>query len=104
MPRLRIANTGQTVEVDLVTSILVTLQKNGVGIMTSCGGKARCGKCIIRVVKGAENLSKKTPGETTRLASFGSGGDASSPNKMRLACQTYAKGDVEISIVNLLRK
>ena len=104
MPRIRIANTGQTIEADLVTSVLVTLQKNDVGIMTSCGGKARCGKCVIRVVKGKENLNKKTPGETTRLASLGSGGNASSSTEMRLACQTYVKGDVEISIINLSRK
>jgi ferredoxin len=104
MPRIRIVNTGQTIETDLVTSILVTLQKNDVGIMTSCGGKARCGKCVIRVVRGKENLSKKTPGETTRLASFGFGGDASSSAEKRLACQTFMKGDVEISIINLSRK
>lgn len=104
MPRIRIANTGQSVDADLVTSILVTLQKNDVGIMTSCGGKARCGKCVIRVVKGKENLSKKTPAETTRLASFGSGADAAPSAEMRLACQTHVKGDVEISIVNLSRK
>jgi ferredoxin len=104
MPRIRIANTGQTVETDLATSVLVTLQKNDVGIMTSCGGKARCGKCAIRVVGGKENLNRKTPGETTRLASHVSGGSASSPAETRLACQTYVKGDVEISIINLSRK
>jgi ferredoxin len=104
MPRIRIANTSQFIEADLATSVLVTLQKNDVGIMTSCGGKARCGKCVVRVVAGKENLNKKTPGETTRLASLGSGGDSSSPPEMRLACQTYVKGDVEISIVNLTRK
>jgi ferredoxin len=104
MPRIRIANTGQIVETDLATSVLVTLQKNDVGIMTSCGGKARCGKCVVRVVGGKENLNKKNPGETTRLAAFGSGGDSALSTEMRLACQTYVKGDVEISIVNLARK
>jgi len=103
MPHIRIADTGRSVESDLVTSILVTLQKNGVGIMTSCGGKARCGKCLVRVVGGAENLSKKTPAETARLASLGIGSGGSSPGVMRLACQTFAKGDVEISIVNRTR-
>jgi ferredoxin len=104
MPRIRIANTGQSIEADLATSVLVTLQKNDVGIMTSCGGKARCGKCVIRVVGGKENLNKKTPAETTRLAAHGSGGDAPPSAEMRLACQTYVKGDVEISIINLSRK
>jgi ferredoxin len=104
MPRIRIANTGQSVDADLVTSILVTLQRNDVGIMTSCGGKARCGKCLIRVVQGAENLSKKTPAESARLASFGSGPGAASSKELRLACQTYVKGDVEVAIVNFTRR
>jgi adenylate cyclase len=97
MPSIRIANTGSIVETDMVTSILVSLQRSGVPILTSCGGKARCGKCIVRIVKGQELLSRKTPNESPRLAALGAGSD------MRLACQTYTKGDIEISIVNLMK-
>jgi len=97
MPSIRIANTGSVVETDMVMSILVSLQRSGVPILTSCGGKARCGKCIVRIVKGQELLSRKTPNESSRLAALGVGGD------MRLACQTYTKGDIEISIVNLMK-
>ena len=97
MPSIRIANTGSIVKTDMVTSILVSLQRGGVPILTSCGGKARCGKCIVRIVKGQELLSRKTPNESSRLAALGVGGD------MRLACQTYTKGDIEISIVNLMK-
>ncbi len=95
MATIHVLNTGQKVETDLVTSILVSLQRHAVSIEAVCGGRARCGKCAIRIVAGGEYLTKKNEAEAVRLNAIEAGSD------MRLACQTYTRGDLEIEIVNL---
>ncbi len=75
-------------------SILVLLQRAGVPIDTVCGGRAQCGRCAVRVLRGQERLSPIRDAESRRLASLQADGGT------RLACQTYARGDIEIQILN----
>jgi len=75
-------------------SLLNILQRNGIPIETICGGRAQCGRCLIRILKGAEMMNKKNQVEITRLAALNTGQD------MRLACQSYTRGDIEIEIMN----
>jgi adenylate cyclase len=75
-------------------SILVQLQRHGVPIDTVCGGRALCGRCLIRVLRGARTINPAGERERLRLAALGAGED------MRLACQSYTRGDIEIQIVN----
>jgi adenylate cyclase len=75
-------------------SLLNLLQRNSVAIQTICGGRARCGRCLIRVLKGADKMNKKNQREITRLQALNAGED------MRLACQSYTRGDIEIDIIN----
>ena len=75
-------------------SILVTLQRQGVPIDTVCGGRAQCGRCLIRVLRGAEVMNRPNERERRRLASLDAG------ESMRLACQSYTRGEIEIQIVN----
>jgi ferredoxin len=75
-------------------SILNLLQRNGVSIQTICGGRAQCGRCLIRILSGAEKMNKKNRREIIRLKAMNAGED------MRLACQSYTRGDIEIEIVN----
>ena len=96
MPIIHVLNTGQKLETDLVTSLLVSLQRNVVPIMSICGGRAQCGKCAVRIVKGHEYLTKRSALETIRLKALEAGDD------IRLACQTHTRGDVEIEILNLM--
>ena len=98
MPSIQIKNTGQVVQTDLVTSVLVAFQANNVPIETKCGGKAQCGRCAIRVHSGKEYLTRKTQREISRLSSLNAGED------IRLACQTYTRGDIEIEIINLKKE
>ena len=93
MPRILIA--GRAVPLSPARSILVTLQLAGVPIETRCGGRALCGRCAIRVLSGAQMLSPPRERELQRLKAIGASPD------MRLACQTHARGDVEIDIVNV---
>ena len=95
MPSVHIANTGRRIEIDLATSLLVALQLNQVPIETVCGGRARCGKCMVRILEGGKYLSRRTVAEQMRLAAMKAGSD------MRLACQTHTRGDISIHIVNL---
>jgi adenylate cyclase len=95
MPTIHVENTGQRIETDLVSSLLRALQRNQVPIETVCGGRARCGRCAVHVLAGSRNLSRKSVAESTRLEAIGAEQD------VRLACQTYTRGDISIRIVNL---
>jgi adenylate cyclase len=75
-------------------SLLSTLQRQGVAIETVCGGRARCGRCLIRVLKGLENMNARGEAEIRRLQTLDAG------QNMRLACQSYTRGDIEIEIMN----
>jgi ferredoxin len=95
MAVIRVSGRAQEVPASPVRSILVTLQQAAVPIETRCGGRAQCGRCEVRVLSGGENLSAMREREHARLREMGAPGDA------RLACQTFARGDVTIRIVNL---
>ncbi len=95
MPSILVLNTGEKIETNLVTSILVALQLNHVPIHTVCGGRAKCGKCAIRIVRGSDYLTRKRELEIKRLEMIKGEGQT------RLACQTYTRGDIEIEILNM---
>ncbi len=94
MVSIFIKNNQQQIETIMVRSILVALQINEVPIKTICGGKAICGKCLIRIVKGQKYLSPVQPREAAALKRLDADPD------MRLACQTYPGKDIEIEIIN----
>jgi ferredoxin len=97
MARIYVRNTGQSIETDLVTSILVSLQREGVPIQSVCGGRAQCGRCAIRVLQGSQFLTRKSAVEAVRLEAIGADSYA------RLACQAHIRGDVEIEVLNLMK-
>jgi len=99
-PKIRIHGTSRVYEGNLTTSILNILLRNGFPIATICGGKAQCGKDIIRIKSGARFFSPRRERETQllqRLAAQGEPGGAD----IRLACQSYVYGDVEIEVLHL---
>lgn len=98
MPRIYVTNTGETVETDLVTSVLVALQIGRVQIENLCGGRAKCGRCAIRIIEGNRFLSKKKQNEAKKLAGISAASD------IRLACQAYTRGDIRIELINEKRR
>lgn len=98
MGTIRVTPGGETFEASPARSILNTLLSAGYPIDTVCGGRARCGRCLVRVLSGSRFLSPRTPAEITRLAALGV--DTVEP-PARLACQCHARGEVEIEVVNL---
>jgi adenylate cyclase len=91
---IRIKSTKQAIPSSPPISILNLLQRNDIPIQTLCGGRAQCGRCLIRVHSGAETMNKKNQREIIRLRAMNAGQD------MRLACQSYTRGDIEIQIIN----
>ncbi|HUW39753.1 MAG TPA: 2Fe-2S iron-sulfur cluster-binding protein [Rectinemataceae bacterium] len=76
-------------------SILGALQRAGVDVRHDCGGKALCGTCRFRVLKGASALSPILPREEERLAAVG---EETADGALRLACQAHAFRDIEIEL------
>jgi len=96
-PTIRIRGTPYVFEGNLTTSILNILLRNGFPIETICGGKAQCGRDIIRITSGEKFLSARRDREARLLEQLALRGEPSGPD-IRLACQTYARGDVEIEV------
>jgi ferredoxin len=82
--------TPGTVECDRETALLAASTKASVPLPHRCGGHARCGTCILTVIEGAEHLSEMGAAETRVLTAL-----KANPNQ-RLACQTWAGGDVQV--------
>ena len=96
---IRVQGRAEPVPSNPVVSLLVTLQRHGVPIDTVCGGRAQCGRDLIRVRSGAEFLSPRRELESRRLAALALEGEPSGPD-IRLACQTYVRGDVVIEVIH----
>jgi uncharacterized 2Fe-2S/4Fe-4S cluster protein (DUF4445 family) len=76
-------------------TILDHARKLGVEIDAECGGQGRCGRCVVRIEKGADALGPRT--EAERQVGLG--------RSERLACQArIAKpGDVYVFVKNIGR-
>ncbi len=94
MARVTVHGSGEVYEVGLLTSLLNLLLSHRFPIDTVCGGRAQCGRCVIRVLSGAEHLSPRREQEERKLASLDASAD------MRLACQCYTRGDLLIEVIN----
>ena len=71
-------------------ALLAASAKANVPLNHRCGGHARCGTCLVTVVEGAEHLSEKGGAESRVLLALKANPD------QRLACQTWARGDVSV--------
>ncbi len=80
---------------DMTTTLLNVLLRNGFPIDTVCGGKAVCGRCLLRIRSGEVFLSPVREREAARLAALGA------VPGMRLACQCHTRGDIEIEVINI---
>jgi adenylate cyclase len=95
MATVSIHGRAESFAADITTSLLNILLRNGFPIDTVCGGRAACGRCLLRIRSGEAFLSPIREREAARLSSLGAG-----PG-MRLACQCHTRGDVEIEVINI---
>jgi ferredoxin len=100
MPTIRVHGYEKAYQTNLTTSILNTLLKNAFPIQTICGGRALCGRDLIRIRTGAAFLSPRREAEIFRLTELASQGEPAGSD-IRLACQTYARGDIEIEVIHV---
>ncbi len=100
MPKIRIYGRPEVFDCNLTTSILNVLLSNAFPIATVCGGRAACGRDLIRIREGAAFFSPRREREIRRLASLAAAGEPSGAD-MRLACQSYVRGDVVIEVLHL---
>lgn len=101
--RLRLANTGQTFEVDpehlpeghdgQLGSVLTILLENGIDVDHSCGGVVACSTCHIYVNKGFDSAPEPIEEEDDML-DFAPALRESS----RLACQCVPDGSVDVEV------
>jgi ferredoxin len=103
MPTIRVRGHDASFTTNLTTSILNTLLRNGFPIETICGGRAVCGRDIIRVWEGALYVSPRREAEVKRLEALAAQGEPSGPD-VRLACQCYVRGDIEIEVFHIARR
>ncbi len=75
------------VEVASGISILEAVQKTGLPLRTSCGGKGTCGDCVVRILSGTYR-KKSSAALSDRLVSQG----------YALACQTAVKSDLILQL------
>lgn len=68
-----------------------TLRAADTAVASSCQGDGICGKCVVKVLKGAENLSPPTELELKLKEKY------SYSESQRISCQTEVLGDVEIA-------
>ena len=73
--------------------LLTNLTDNGISVNSSCGGKATCGYCKVKVLSGGGEI---LPTEEIFMSRDEKRDD------MRLACQVKVKNDVEIYIPDFL--
>lgn len=71
-------------------TLLAMVVGAGLPIAHLCGGRARCSTCRVRIVAGLESLTGRTDAEGAMAERL------DLPDEVRLACQTYATGDVRL--------
>lgn len=74
-------------------ALLMSLTDNGISVNSSCGGKATCGYCKVKVVSGGGQILPTEEIFMSREERL---------NQMRLACQVKVKNDIQIFIPDFL--
>jgi uncharacterized 2Fe-2S/4Fe-4S cluster protein (DUF4445 family) len=80
-------SSGKTLDISEGESILQALKRQGVYLISSCGGKGICGKCRIKLIEGEWDIKSTGKIEPTDLKSG-----------ISLACQTFPQTDITLDI------
>jgi len=95
MPRIVFHPDSRTAEVPRGERLLTAAWKAGVGIKSVCGGRGKCGSCLVEVDAAATAADALTPlsdAERALLPADAQGHD------YRLACLCDVRGDVAIAV------
>lgn len=95
MPRVTFLPDLRTVDVNHGGQLLAAAWKGGVGIKSICGGRGKCGSCVVEIeapVEGKSTLAE--PGATERELLPA----ASSDGTLRLACLCEVTSDITVRV------
>jgi Na+-transporting NADH:ubiquinone oxidoreductase subunit F len=83
-----IINGTRAIAAEAGRTLLAALAEHGIFLPSVCGGRAICGLCRVKVLRGAGPANSR---EASRLGQV-------RPEGMRLACQVRITGDIEIEL------
>ena len=66
------------------------LLDSGVPVASSCGGDGVCRKCVLKIIKGMENLHPPSEFEAHLIERD------QLPSDVRVSCQVKANGDITV--------
>jgi len=95
MPRVTFHPDQRAVEVRPGERLLASAWKAGVGIKSVCGGRGKCGSCLVDVDAAASSPDALTPLSPEERALLPPGSDHTG---YRLACLCEVRGDVALSV------
>lgn len=87
---VRIAYPGRSVAVPRGWSVLEASRSFGIGHQATCGGRARCSTCRVRIVDGLAHCPAPNVDEQRMLDRI------DVPDAVRLACQLRPTGDIAV--------
>ena len=82
-------NGDKQLNVDQGSSIMATLNENGIYLPSACGGKASCGQCKLQVLSGGGEILDSERTHFTRKQI---------KENWRLGCQCKVKGDMSVKV------
>jgi ferredoxin len=91
MPKVTVTTDDLTIEVKDGYALIDMCEEHDTSILFGCRDGA-CGACMVKVLKGAENISKMQDDERDFLETM-----AAEPSE-RLACQCKVNGDIVIEV------
>jgi ferredoxin, 2Fe-2S len=90
MPTIRFIRKFPELQVESGAILMEELLRANLPVASSCHGDGICGKCRIRIVSGAENLSPIAAAEQILRERL------KVPSEYRISCQTQVLGDIVI--------
>lgn len=91
VPLVRFTPLNSSAEVRPDETILDAARRAGAPIGNSCGAIGVCGRCVVRILSGAGELTPPTEIERTFGARRGIAADE------RFACQAVVRGECEVT-------
>ena len=96
MPEIRVQSSGKCYAYTPGESLLEILLAAEVFVENPCNGKGVCGKCRVKILKGALSEPCATEQETIKEKELARG--------IRLSCMVRPKGDLEIELLGREKK
>ena len=88
--KIEMPQLSKTLECEKGQNLFLCLRKQEVAIASSCKGDGICGKCVVSVTAGAENLTPPTELELKLYTKY------NLKKPQRISCQCRVQGDIEI--------